>query len=66
MLVISRKVGEKVHIGGTIVLTIVAIEGQRIRLGVEAPTNVRVLRGELLESPQGPVPCIESTLISAP
>ena len=48
MLVLSRKLGEKIVIGENIVLTIVAIKGNQIRVGVEAPRSVSVWRGELL------------------
>jgi carbon storage regulator len=49
MLVLSRKVGEKVYIGKDIVVTLVENNGRgQIRLGVEAPRDVLVLRQELL------------------
>lgn len=48
MLVLSRKIGEKIVIGDNVVLTIVAIKGNQIRVGVEAPRKVTVWRGELL------------------
>lgn len=48
MLVLSRKLGEKIIIGDNIVLTVVAIKGNQIRVGVEAPRKVSVWRGELL------------------
>jgi carbon storage regulator CsrA len=47
MLVLSRKPGEKLVISDNITLTILEITGNRIKLGVEAPGDVRVLRGEL-------------------
>ncbi len=48
MLVISRKLGEKVFIGDNIVLTVVDIDRGKIRLGIEAPRDVSVARQELL------------------
>jgi carbon storage regulator len=48
MLVLSRKLGEKIHIGNDITLTVVSIMGNRVQLGLEAPDNVCILRGELL------------------
>lgn len=48
MLVLSRKVGEQILIGDDIVLTVVAVEGNKIRLGIQAPRSARVLRGELM------------------
>jgi carbon storage regulator len=47
MLVLSRKESQKVIIGGNIVVTINRISGNRITLGIEAPKDVRVVRGEL-------------------
>jgi carbon storage regulator CsrA len=47
MLVLSRKEGESVVIDGEIVVTILEIRGSQIRLGIEAPREVPVLRGEL-------------------
>lgn len=49
MLVLSRKKDERIVIGDDIVVTIVEVAGQRVRLGVEAPREVRVMRGELLD-----------------
>mgnify|MGYP001430075854 CR=1 FL=1 len=48
MLVLSRKVNEKIVIDGGIVLTVVKIEGGQVRLGIEAPSHVKVYREELL------------------
>jgi carbon storage regulator len=48
MLVLSRKLGEKVVIGDGIVVTVVEIKGRTIRLGIEAPHSVPVWRGELV------------------
>lgn len=50
MLVLGRKPGESVRIGDEIVITVLAIEGDRIKLGIEAPAEVRILRQELYES----------------
>ena len=47
MLVLSRKPGEKVVIGDGITVTVLEVVGGRVRLGVEAPGDVRILRGEL-------------------
>ena len=49
MLVLTRKAGETVVIGGNITLQIVKIQGNRITLGIQAPHNVKILRGELKE-----------------
>jgi carbon storage regulator len=47
MLVLSRKVGEKLVIDGNITVEVVRIQGNRITLGIVAPQDVKVLRGEL-------------------
>jgi len=47
MLVLSRKEGERIIIGDGIVLTINRIAGNRVAIGIEAPRDVRVVRGEL-------------------
>jgi carbon storage regulator len=48
MLVLSRKLGEKIVIGDNISITIVDIDRGKIRLGIEAPRNVPIFRQELL------------------
>jgi carbon storage regulator len=47
MLVLSRREHEQIKLGDAIVVTVVRIAGDRVRLGIEAPANVLVLRGEL-------------------
>jgi carbon storage regulator len=47
MLVLSRKVGERIHVGDNITLEIRRIAGNRVTLALDAPRNVRILRGEL-------------------
>lgn len=57
MLVLSRKVGQQVFIGrgiGSIVLNVVEIRRGEIRLGIAAPRDVPIFRGELLDK-QAPV-----------
>jgi carbon storage regulator len=51
MLVLSRRVGERVVIGETIVLTVVEVDSRRVRLGIEAPPDVPIWREELSSSP---------------
>ena len=50
MLVLSRKGGERIHIGDNIVVEIRRIAGNRVSLAIDAPREVRVLRGELWQS----------------
>ena len=47
MLVLSRKEGEQLVIGDNIVLTVNRISGNRVAIGIEAPREVRIVRGEL-------------------
>ncbi len=51
MLVLSRKVGEKLIIDGNITVEVVRIQGNRITLGLVAPPDVKILRGELNQLP---------------
>jgi carbon storage regulator len=48
MLVLSRKLGEKIFIGENIVVTVVDIDRGKIRLGIEAPRDVPIFRQELV------------------
>ena len=47
MLVLSRKESEKIMLGDDIVLTIVRVSGDRVRLGIQAPNDMLILRHEL-------------------
>ena len=47
MLVLSRKVGERLVIGGNITVVVNRVAGNRVTLGIEAPDTVRIVRGEL-------------------
>ena len=49
MLVLTRKVGEKLRIGDDITLTVVEVNRGGVRLGLEAPRNVSILRFEVYE-----------------
>lgn len=50
MLVLTRKAGEKVVIGGGITLTVLEVRGDAIRIGIEAPRDVDIHRGEVLDA----------------
>ena len=54
MLVLSRKESEKIMLGDSIVLTIVRVSGDRVRLGIEAPSDMLILRKELEDSDNKP------------
>ncbi len=55
MLVLSRKLGEKIIIGDNISITIIDIDRGKVRLGIEAPRSVPVYRQELLATAAPPV-----------
>jgi carbon storage regulator len=52
MLVLSRKVGEKILIGDNISVTVVRVAQGTVRLGVEAPTHLPIVREEIKDRPQ--------------
>jgi carbon storage regulator CsrA len=56
MLVVSRKINESIIIGGNIRVTMAAIRGRQVRLAIEAPPEVHILRQELVASPEPVVP----------
>ena len=59
MLVLSRKVGERILLGDSIRITVVRVSGNGVRLGIEAPGDVAVVREEVLieeaESPKAQI-----------
>jgi carbon storage regulator CsrA len=54
MLVLSRKLQEQICIGNQITVTILKTRGKTVRIGIEAPRDVRVTRGELATQPGCP------------
>ena len=47
MLVLTRKLKQKIQIGSNITVTVLRVQGNSVRIGIEAPSDVRVLRAEL-------------------
>jgi len=47
MLILSRKVGERIVIAGNIVVTVLEVQGKRVRLGIDAPAGISIRREEL-------------------
>jgi len=59
MLVLSRKGGEQLRIGNDIAITVLSVQGNRVKIGIEAPGDYRIVRAELSnfdEIPAEPAP----------
>lgn len=54
MLVLSRRLGEKIKIGNDIWITVVDIDRNKVRIGIEAPRDVFIARKELVDQDQLP------------
>ncbi len=73
MLVLTRKLQQQIKIGDEITVTILRVKGQTVRVGIDAPREVRVIRGELpreganqdAEANAGATEALESTIIEA-
>jgi carbon storage regulator len=48
MLVLRRKVGESIILAGVISISVLAVEGERVKIGINAPADVTIVREELL------------------
>lgn len=57
MLVLSRRESQRIKLGDSIVVTVVRVAGDKVRLGIEAPADVLVLREEL-DAPPVPRPLV--------
>lgn len=49
MLVLSRKLGEQIYIGEEVKITVVEVHSGRVKIGIEAPTHVPIVRSELMD-----------------
>jgi carbon storage regulator len=58
MLVLTRRAGERLLIGDRITVTVVSVDRGKVRLGIEAPPDVLVLREELTAQPAAAVPAV--------
>jgi carbon storage regulator len=52
MLVLTRRVDESISIGDNIIITVLAVEGDRVKLGISAPREVPILRQEVFDAIQ--------------
>ena len=64
MLVLSRKPGEKILIGDDVTVTIVRIGPNTVRIGIEAPRHMKVMREELVEIPEGGELCLNGMTLT--
>ena len=55
MLVLTRRIGETLRIADDILVTIVDVKGNQVRLGIDAPADVTVLREELVQTDREPL-----------
>jgi carbon storage regulator len=51
MLILTRRIGESIHIGNGVTVTVTAVNGAQVRIGIEAPPDVPIVREELLARP---------------
>ena len=52
MLILSRKVNESLHIGDKIVVKVIAIQEGQVKIGIDAPVDVKIFRSEIYEAIQ--------------
>ena len=52
MLILSRKINEKICIGENVTLTIIEVHGDQVKVGVDAPKEIKVFRHEVLQAIQ--------------
>lgn len=52
MLILSRKIDEKIRIGDDIIITLIDVHGDQVKIGVEAPKSVKVFRQEVFDAIQ--------------
>lgn len=52
MLVLTRKIGESIMIGDEIELKIISVEGDQVKIGIDAPRSVKVYRSEIYKAIQ--------------
>ena len=54
MLILTRKVNESIHIGEDVVVTVHRLTGNRVRLAIDAPKDIKIARQEIYQPPQTP------------
>lgn len=54
MLILTRKANERIFIGDDVVLVVLGVENNRVKLGIEAPSDITILREEIVNSGKSP------------
>ena len=54
MLVLTRRINERIIIGDDIIVTVLEVHGDQVRIGIDAPRDMKVFREEVLKRDQGP------------
>jgi carbon storage regulator len=62
MLILSRKLDEQIVIAGNIYIKVIELNGRTVKLGIEAPRDIEVMRAELLENDAATSPSISAAL----
>ena len=62
MLILSRKIDEKIKIGNDITITLIDVHGDQVKIGVEAPRNVKVFPQEVFDAIQSENKAAESSV----
>ena len=53
MLVLTRRIGETIHVGSNVEIKFLSVSGNHAKVGIQAPRTIQILRGELFEDPIG-------------
>jgi carbon storage regulator len=63
MLVLRRKVGETIVVDGVINISVLAVEGERVKIGIVAPPDVTIVRQELLKAANDSTPPVKEPVL---
>jgi len=63
MLVLRRKVGETIVVDGVINISVLAVEGERVKIGIVAPPNITIVRQELLKAANDSTPPVKEPVL---
>ena len=64
MLILSRKRGQKIKLGDSITITVTSVDGDQVRLGIDAPRELLILRDELSPVAQEAAPALSASTVS--